>query len=405
MYRKTTLIMMKTILFFILFATSFMGQAQDSEYGILFFSDIYPRTEQVQTIGHYTISFSGLSFKLFPNSSYTPQTSEDFFYFSPDPVSKKIDFSFSSFHIDCEIYEEKSMDLNVGESGVGFIGCYANSAGMLIHLPQPGPDNSRCIEDVIDLSSGFNWEYRYDDTNWIGFPSEFQSRTSISFKIKDLLGYDGKSKIDFRTGYEDKFTKFITYNIIPCSPEVAGTIPVLTSCAYTSDGAVTVNLARDLFKGEKLVNMSLKNKDSVPILILLKEINASQFSLSNLEKGSYKFKYQTRMLINGKEANSTPVETTFSIASPSPLKFNLSYSDPKCYTDKGDITITATGGTPPYFYMFGKPDANQVMQYDENTKVQFDPLDNADMSVKIDTLPAGNYTIKVIDKKTCQEQK
>ena len=327
-----------------------MGQAQDSEYAILFLSDLYPRTEKEQTVGHNTISFSGVSFRLWPNSSDKPQTSEDFFYFSPDPVSKKIDFSFSSFHIDCEINEEKSMELNVREPTVYFNGCYASSVGSLIHLPQPGPDNSRCIEDVIDLSTGFNWEYSYNGTDWVSFPIEFQGFGSISFKIKNLGGFEGKNKIYFRTGFRNKFTKFISYNIIPCSPEVAGTIPVLTSCVYTNDGSVIINLTRNLFNGEELVNKSLKNKDSVPIPILLKEINASQFSLSNLEKGSYKFKYQTRMLINGVEANSTPVETTFSIDSSSPLKFNLSYSEPRCSTDKGNVTITATGGTPPYFY-------------------------------------------------------
>jgi hypothetical protein len=397
--------MKKIILFFILFVTSLGVYGQSTDYAVLV-KTIQPlairndRNELIDARHQISIEKDGLE-------KYTNGTSEtiidyDFWYLTNDTNPIHYDSFDGSPNNFCR--QEYIVPWNLSMvPEIGISGCIADSRIMGIYLPQPG-DNRRCIEDVIDLSSGWNWEYRYNGADWVAFSDDFQEQRTISFKIKDLLGFDGKTKIDFRTGYGNQFTKFITYNIIPCSPKVTGTVPVLTSCAYTNDGAVTVNLARELFKGEELVNKSLINEGNVPIQPFFKQINASQFSLSNLAKGSYKFKYQTRMLINGVEANSTPVETTFAINSPSPLQFGLSYSHPKCSTDKGDITITATGGTPPYFYMFGKPDANQVMQYDENTKVQFDPLDNADMSVKIDTLPAGNYTIKVIDKKKCIEK-
>jgi hypothetical protein len=396
--------MKKTILIFILFATSFIVQAQDqtSEYGVVFISRMEARTESLQTVGIHSINFHNDYFYFHPNPSYIPIIRrEDFFYIHPNLTTKKFDFFFNSNHRGCDISYVLSYDLNFNRSDsnqeVDFNGCFASTFPIFIHLPPPGPDNSRCIEDVIDLSSGWNWQYRFNGEGWLDFPEDFQMSRDISFKIKDLLGYDGKTKIDFRTGYKTQFTNFISYNIIPCSPEVAGTVPVLTSCAYTNDGAVTVNLTRDLFKGEELVNKSLKNKDSVPIPILLKEINASQFSLSNLEKGSYKFKYQTRMLINGVEANSAPVETTFSIDSPSPLKFGLSYSHPKCYTDKGNVTITATGGTPPYFYRVGT-----------NTEVEFPKKTENNTTIYSNTVPIlvedGAHKIVVRDNKNCIEK-
>jgi hypothetical protein len=394
--------MKKIILFFILFATSFMVQAQDetSEYGVLFLSHIEGNAETEMYMGSHSINFD-YYLNLGPNPSKIPILNrKDFFYIHPNPTTKKFNFYFNSDYRGCNISYDLSYDLNFNRSDSnqegGFHGCFATTFPIFIHLPQPG-DNSRCIEDVINFGSGWNWQYCYNGKDWIDFPVDFQGSESISFKIKDLLGYEGKTKIDFRTGYGNQFTKFITYNIIPCSPEVAGTSPALTSCAYTNDGSVIINLTRNLFKGEELVNKSLKNKDSVPIPILLKEINASQFSLSNLEKGSYKFKYQTRMLINGVEANSTPVETTFSIDSPSPLQFGLSYSHPKCYTDKGNVTITATGGTPPYFYKVGN-----------NNEVEFPKKTENNTTIYSNTVPilveGGAHKIVVRDSKKCIEK-
>jgi hypothetical protein len=396
--------MKKTILFFILFTISFMLQAQDqtSEYGVVFVSRIEARTESVQTVGIHSISFDNNYFSFHPNNSYTPIIRrEDFFYIHQNLTTKGFDFIFNSNHRGCDISYVLSYDLNFNRSDsnqeVDFNGCFATTFPVFIHLPQPKPDNSRCIEDVIDLSSGWNWEYRYNGADWVAFPEEFQMSRDISFKMKDLPGFDGKTKIDFRTGYKTQFTKFITYNIIPCSPKVAGKIPELTSCIYTNDGAVIINLERKLVKGEDLVNMSLKNKDSVPIPIFFKEINASQFSLSNLAKGNYKFKYQTRMLINGVEANSTPVETTFAIDSPSPLQFSLSHSNPKCYTDKGNVTITATGGTPPYFYKIGN-----------NTEIEFPKKTENGTTTYSNTVPilveGGAHKIIVRDKNNCIEK-
>jgi hypothetical protein len=396
--------MKKTILFFIFFTISFMLQAQDQtpEYGVVFVSRIDVRTDEAMNSGAYTVSFDGGSFYLEPNESYDDiKSSMDFSYIYPDRTTKKIDFFLNSYQWIggeyCDIKSVQSYDFNNPNQGVFFFGCFASSYALFIHLAQPS-DNSRCIEDVINLSSGWSWQYRYNGADWVDFPVDSEGISNISFKMKDLPGFDGKTKIDFRTGYKTQFTKFITYNIIPCSPKVAGKIPELTTCIYKNDGAVTVNLERKLVKGEDLVNMSLKNKDSVPIPIFFKEINASQFSLSNLAKGNYKFKYQTRMLINGVEANSTPVETTFAIDSPSPLQFSLSHSNPKCYTDKGNVTITATGGTPPYFYKIGN-----------NTEIEFPKKTENGTTTYSNTVPilveGGTHKIVVRDNKNCIEKR
>jgi hypothetical protein len=394
--------MKKTILFFILFVTSLGVYGQITNYAVLV-KTIQPlairndRDELIDASHQISIEKDGLN-------KYTNGTSEtiidyDFWYLTKDTNPIYYDSYDGSPNNFCREGYIVPWNLSAVPE-IDIFGCIAHSRIMGIYLPQPG-DNSRCIEDVIDLSSGWNWEYRYNGADWVDFPEEFQMSRDISFKIKDLLGYDGKTKIDFRTGYKTQFTNFITYNIIPCSPKVAGTIPVLTSCIYTNDGAVIVNLDRVLFKdkGEELVNMSLINVEniSIPIPFFFKEISASQFSLSDLAKGSYKFKYQTRMFINGKEANSTPVETTFAIDSPSPLQFSLSHSNPKCYTDKGNVTITATGGTPPYFYKIGN-----------NTEIEFPKKTENGTTTYSNTVPilveGGTHKIVVRDKNNCIEK-
>jgi hypothetical protein len=319
-------------------------------------------------------------------------------------------------HCDSWTYSENSFP-NTDVGSVDFTFSIEPVINLISPVPDPSCEVHLSADNLGFESNIYNWEYLPPGGTWKPLPNSFQGLSNFKIKLESIYETNEITNNDqtiyFRIKYcTNKYTNNINFRFIRCSPILEGEpIKTKTLCSYSNDGTIAFPFDRPLNNTNNTnerfdMNLDVIENGKSRQLDPKKEYNASfvgkKLTISNLVAGDYELRYQT--FLNDK-ISSAPPAIKFSIASPSPLQFGLSYSNPKCNGDKGNITINATGGTPPYFYMFGKPDANQVMQYDENTKVQFDPLDNADMSVKIDILPAGNYTIKVIDKKTCQEQK
>lgn len=274
-----------------------------------------------------------------------------------------------------------------------FIGCIGYSEILGIRLIQP-IDDKICVEKTINLELGWDWQYSYDGSNWINFPSQYQAQRTISFKINELANYTGKAKIYFRTGYGTQFLNMISYTIIPCSPILLNSpIVTNTSCNYNNDGTVTFTFDRDLETGEYF-NLNL-NSISNGILgpletktVYRSDFQNKQYTWSGLKARTYRLVYQT-----WQDGGTTPTSISdppveFMITAPSPVTFSTTYADVSCNgIANGSINISASGGTPPYSYFL-----------DNAAAIPFtSPL-------TITNLSAAIHTIKVTDTNGCYEK-
>lgn len=390
------------ILFFILFVISFASYGQ-TESGILVITVWEPNPIRPIHGYHYVIAVGNE--KINANRTNTsPDTTIDFAYIdateNPSNIICSDVFYSTPEDVSCDIYHSIPYDKNTFVQ-FNFEGCLASSQIMGVHLISPGANNSFCIDQTISLDNGWNWEYQYDSGTWQKFPIEFQEQRAISFKIKELNGYEGKATIRFRAGFQTQFTNIVSYNIIPCSPNLVG-IPAAeqTSCIYSSDGKVTFTF-NDLKLGEEFETTLYNGKVLVPSNF--KSISETQYTFTDLTPGDYKLKYNTKLMVDGVVTHSTVDSTTFKIDIPKALGWSAKPINPICHGDKGEILLEALGGTPPYYYIIGKEDTNKVMQFDENTKVQFEPLNAAVTSLTIKDLSLIALAIKVIDSKKCIE--
>ncbi|MBP4137969.1 SprB repeat-containing protein [Flavobacterium geliluteum] len=380
-------------LFFIFFCGINMIWSQ-TEYGILFISDIDARYEMEQTPGQHYIQGGGSELWFNPNQYFSPIfNQEDFSYVTPNLSTRKINFNFYSYQDGCFISENKDFDIDNGNinTEVSFIGCFASTIPYLIHLNQPA-DTNRCIEQTIELNNGWNWKYSYDGTIWTDFTSEYQNQRSISFKIKELIGYENKSQIFFRTGYKTNFTNTVKYDIIPCSSDLLNTsAPNYTVCNY-SNGDVTFNFSRPLEPGENYLFTRNPIGSNIVTSAYSNEVDkvektsATTFKWKDIPPGDYEFKFQNQFE-NNIPSTLSPV-TYFTITPRQQLTFTTTVIEPNCHTDSGGISVTASGGTPPYFYIL-----------DNQTKKEF-----TTNPYIIPMLSEGIHNVIVIDSNNCIEK-
>lgn len=371
------------------FISSITLQAQ-TEYGLLIDTYLYPREDKEMNIGVYLVSFYGGSVFLAPNESSEQSFRRNFFYVTPDKATKKIKFNFNSMHKDCNKYEDSFIKLD-GPTYTSFSGCYASSSISLLHLTPKSSKANFCIDEIIEFDNGFNWQYSYDGQNWNNFPKQFQSFSSIAFKISELDGYDKKTTIHFQTGYKTQFTNIITYDIIPCSPKIESISDKnFTSCIYSKDGNLDIQFDRDLAKNESfLFNFYTTDNALIHNPPVSYDKNTRKYTFSGLAQGDYYLKYQT--FIGGQQAsiNEKPYPK-FTISPPSQFKFDIIETQPACYKEQGIIKIQASGGTPPYYYSINNgatiPFENPLTGYQNINK------------------PDGIYSIKVTDNKGCIEK-
>ncbi|KAF2329150.1 SprB repeat-containing protein [Flavobacterium nitrogenifigens] len=381
--------MKKLYLLFFMILCSLSNINAQTEYGILFVSDINPREELEQTVGSHQINFSNQMLDFYPNDMYTPILRQDFFYVSP--IDNKINFYFASEHRGCYItqnpvYDVLSPNNSNNGSEVYFLGCFASTIPYLIHL-FPSGKTSYCAEETIELNNGWNWQYKFDSENWQDFPASYQEQRSAYFKLSDLPGYNNKSVVHFRTGYHSQYTNTVTYNIIPCSPKITSVSEEnYTSCVYSNDGTVNVVFSRELMQNESFrFSFFYKNGAQIPDpQILVDPQNAKKYTFSGLAQGEYYFKYQTFIGTQESSVNEPP-NPSFKILPPlSEFKFEIAETQPACNGEKGKIQIKATGGQSPYTY-----------KIDSGPEIEFESITNEI------TVPQGTYYIKVTDKKTC----
>lgn len=392
--------MNKKLLLLLFFLTSLFVQGQ-TEYGLLIFSDLDPRNEDMQTQGSYDIFFNGNSLNLFPNGTYKPISQTDFFYVTPDPITKKINFNCSSLHQGCEIYSDTFIETNGPTYVAFFSGCFASSSMYLLHLTNTSSKTTYCINETINFENGFNWQYSYDGQNWANFPDAFQSFSSISFKISDLQNFDGKTTIHFRAGYQTQFTNIVTYGITGCSPELAEKLPTTTAvkCNNTATGSATLKFKSPLKSGDKFLFNLFRANPVAPDTGFITSTFASENEVSNntytwvgIAAGTYKIKYQAQSNSDtGQNVGLSAIVTDpFTIDEKAPLTFTATAVQPACNTDPKGILITASGGTPPYYYLLdGEPLAQKHVFTNPHT---------------IPITTDGTHIVKIVDKFDCTEQ-
>lgn len=353
--------------------------------------------------GNHTISIGSNIVTKSSNTSNEVEIEYDFLYISdsedPNYINCKGSTS-GNYNGDCNIGKYPNPPYNISYNKLNFDegyfeGCIGESEIYGIHLPQPS-DNQRCINELINLELGWNWQYSYDDINWINFSSEFQEKRLITFKINELASYTGKSNIYFRTGYGIQFTKSIKYDIIGCSPALNGNpIPSKVKCNGQASGSVTLKFQTNIKPNQQLLlNLFEGTIFRQHKFAQYSDIINNEFPWKDLAEGTYTIKYQAQSNTDmNTTVGSSPVITpSFKIGSPELLKFTATPIQPLCSTDKGSIEITVIGGTAPYYYILDNAT--------ENINGQDVPI-KTPISVPVKELTEGNHNIKVVDWNEC----
>jgi hypothetical protein len=385
-FKKNNLFNIKTICLFIFIFTNITIQAQ--EYGMFIKSTFGPaRGWYGSHAGQYSIIVgnSGISISTHNKSNTEDETEYNFFYINDNPTEIVCSEISAGNYDDTDCNVTRTINYNKGSFNEAyFSGCIGESEIYGIHLAATA-DNQRCISEQISLNYGWNWQYSYDNTTWTDFPTMYQEKRTISFKINELNGYTGKNKIHFRTGYGTQFTNSIQYNIIGCSPELAVNPPITspTKCKNEASGNVTLEFKTELKDGDKfLFNIWDAGGVLTSRFVIKDSIKNNRYTWKGLAEGNYTMKYQAQGINDlGSEVGLSAVSTApFTIGSQPQLSFTAIATQPKCSTDKGSIQISPTGGTPPYKYS---------------------TIFNNVTLTSTNNLAAGDYTITVSDANDC----
>ncbi|RKR08304.1 SprB-like repeat protein [Flavobacterium sp. 90] len=239
----------------------------------------------------------------------------------------------------------------------------------------------------------FYWEYRIEGGTFQ--PTNVSTAFNETFQFNKLtyLPETYIGNIDFRvlidsdatvTG-EEVYSNIIYYNIIPCPPFLTTTpVESKTTCIYKNDGKVTLSFDRKLVDNESFL-FSFYTKDNVLLPTPAYTIDSTNkiYTFLDLSQGDYYIKYQTFIGAQQTSINALP-NPTFNISSETALSFEIIEVQPSCNNKPGTIQIKASGGTSPYYYSINS-----------GTEVEFTSITN-EISA-----PAGDYYIKVTDKKSC----
>ena len=278
------------------------------------------------------------------------------------------------------------------------------------YLSEPLGSNNLAVCDNLSYNLQRISKYSYrkaGTTDWVYFPAFFKNGDLFSFSPSNIpaletysgiLDIRGESSPIVNYGQGCAFnqppsytvyTNTVTYNIIPCSPQIVDS-PVLNQnlCSDSNNGSATFTFSRDLSDGEyfNMTYYQLLPNGSTALVssekVIKSQFTNRQFALQNLGEGTYYLRYQT-FLNSPTNPTSDADSAPFTIIAPSKLVFTIPPPAQILCKDAatGSITVNATGGKTPYKYSLN------------NTTWQ-------DINV-FDGLPAGNYTVYVKDANGC----
>lgn len=401
--------MKRKILLFLFFMTSIILQGQ-TKYGILVQTSLFPFMDwEGSHGGSHRITIGNKNISKGSNFEDITVIEYDFVYVNDNPATIECRGATRGNKDDSDCTTSITIPYN-GDTfnSADFYGCIADSEIFGIYLPQPINSNI-CRDQTINLTGGWNWQYSYNGSTWTSFPSAYQAKRNITFKITDLIDYDGKQKIYFRTGYLTQFTDFIIYDIAPCAPNLVGNPEkVKPSCSQENDGQVTFTFDRNLIDNEYFsLNLTqiVNGKNLPPInkYVSIDEFINNKITFTGIGSGNYFLHYQTFQV-----GNSTPFSDNYSdeftIEPITPLTFKITKADnPACYNGKVDIIIEANGGTPPYYYDNLNGETEILNGVSQIKRIQFDPSNINKKTVIIQQLELKEYNIKVTDANKCIE--
>ncbi|WP_374172362.1 hypothetical protein [Flavobacterium tructae] len=387
--------MTKKLLLFTFFLGNLFVHGQ-TDYGILVISTLSPSQGwQGSHGGSLSLTLGNKSVHKSSNTSDEIAIEYDFFYVTDNP--SKIDYrsaiAGNKDDITCTRSNSYAFDKTTF-NGSSFSGCIGRFEVLSLNIPLPvHPEtNLKCVEDVITLKNGWNWQYQFDGDIWRPFAAQLQEKKSISFKLQDLANYKNSGVVRFRAGYQQQFAKIVTYTIIPCVPRLDITSsPNFTTCNYTN-GSVTFTFSRPLetAKGEKFLfnrkpvgngHPSSANSNEPEV----EKISALSYKWKNIPIGEYEFKYQTQF---GDNTPSTlSAVSNFTITQSKALTFTATAVQPICSTDKGNIAISVSGGTPPYYYILDNETQKKLTKNPDIINITTD----------------GSHKIKIVDSNNCIE--
>lgn len=272
----------------------------------------------------------------------------------------------------------------------------------IINIVPPSIDPS-CSVLISADNAGFesdiyNWEFQTLADDWKPLPTSFQGRPSFEISLIDLFGANAyqyfNKPINFRIRYcQTKFTNIVNFTFIPCSPllEQNPPLPINPTCTNTATGSISLKFKSDIKDDEQLLlNLFTNANPANPEFLFSKFVPKSsiinkEYTWTNIGAGNYIIRYQAQKITDNTTDVNSSAETTkaFSIVDPSLFSFSATGTQPKCNGEKGKITITASGGTPPYYYYLN-----------DDPKIEF-------TSPKIIDANAGDNYIKVVDSKGC----
>ncbi|KIQ22147.1 hypothetical protein RT99_08085 [Flavobacterium sp. MEB061] len=270
-------------------------------------------------------------------------------------------------------------------------------------LVSPGADNNFC--DKISLKTvgctgpqKFYWEYRIDGGSFQKTNISTNYNQAFEFIKLNYLPAAYSGNIDFKAvidsdpsiNGEEVDSNIISFNIIPCSPDLVG-VPELkkTTCIYKNDGKATFTFSRDIANNEHfLFNVYQKSNGQLikSPTVLQADFPDRKYTFTDLPKGTYYLVYQTFIGTQQTSVNLPPYPE-FTIGSESPIDYKIFDNQPFCNNEKGQIRLEVSGGTEPYYYILNS-----------DVEVQFTSPINI-------TVTSGDYSIKVRDKYNCIDTK
>lgn len=266
-----------------------------------------------------------------------------------------------------------------------------------------------------DIFSPELYHYQYNiadengnitESNWQDIESSLYNKHILSVSGKELLGNNYKQylgrKIYFRVvscfennDYLSKSTPvFLT--LILSAPKITSASFADITCFGDNNGQVTLNFDRQLEQNEVLEG-SLVNTDTGGVVgnyNFSTLTNSTSYTIEGLAKGNYKLDLRGSYNGNPTYTDGAEYSYRFTIKEPKPIEFSVTQStDVFCFggTD-GTISLSVTG-EPGRTFKYAITDANNVV----DDWVDFLSIG----STKIENLPAGKYTIKVIDSSGC----
>ncbi|WP_313375313.1 T9SS type A sorting domain-containing protein [Chishuiella sp.] len=257
------------------------------------------------------------------------------------------------------------------------------------------------LADNID-NSYYNWEYSVGNPdNFIRFPDQYNNQPILNLKGDDFLKNNDLGKSIFirvNTGYQNNTSNIILFTYLKTAPKITSASSGDITCFGEENGQVTLNFDRKLEEGETLES-SLVNTDNGNAVVdnynLSSLSNATSYTISGLAKGNYRLDLaQGTYGGNPTYTDGADYSYTFTIKEPKPVEFSVTQStDVFCYDGSdGTINLSATGEagrTFKYSILGGSFTTENWVNFSSAS------------TTKIENLPAGEYTIKVMDSSGC----